>query len=349
MPNLNQSLTGQVLLAFIFGVVFLGVLLVIAYVTPTPTPFQEWIYRVVMALAAGGVGAVIPGFLDVKISNWIRAGGALACFVIVFLVNPPLLATQKLRDQSYFDLMDRGTTALAAGNTSLAKYLYAGAVQLAPDAYLPYVKLASAEFDSGEFKNAELNYKRAFQLSYPSDSTLLYGAALSEEALGSYELAVQTFEAILAKMRQTDGYAQDLQFSISQLKLKIWLEAHYKEGAYQEAVDGFKAFLEANGAPTYWAHYHLACLYASRSALSQTPEREKSSLVSDAVNELKATVQALRTSRAKKADTHKQMFESLLIGDVANPAPGNPVPCPSLKSLAQQQFPFDKSKLVGRL
>jgi hypothetical protein len=46
------------------------------------------IYRLVLALAAAGIGAVIPGMIDVDIHPAIRAGGAIALFVIVYWFKP---------------------------------------------------------------------------------------------------------------------------------------------------------------------------------------------------------------------------------------------------------------------
>lgn len=77
------------LLAFIFGAVFVIVLLVVARFDRNPPPFSKFIYRVVMSLAAAGIGAVIPGIIDVSINPLVRAGGALALFVLVYMVNPP--------------------------------------------------------------------------------------------------------------------------------------------------------------------------------------------------------------------------------------------------------------------
>lgn len=80
-------------LAFGFGIVFVIALLVLALAVPTPTPFQYTIFRVVLALVAAGVAAMIPGFLQVTIPDWLRAGGALAVFVIVYFYNPAALVT----------------------------------------------------------------------------------------------------------------------------------------------------------------------------------------------------------------------------------------------------------------
>ena len=41
-----------------------------------------------------GVGAVIPGLISVTVSGVIRAGGAIALFVIVFWFNPPKLIAE---------------------------------------------------------------------------------------------------------------------------------------------------------------------------------------------------------------------------------------------------------------
>jgi hypothetical protein len=76
------------LVAFGFGVVFIVILLVLAILKPTPTPFQYTVFRIVLALAAGGVATMIPGFLTVTVSKSIRAGGALAVFLIVYFYSP---------------------------------------------------------------------------------------------------------------------------------------------------------------------------------------------------------------------------------------------------------------------
>lgn len=76
-------------LAFFFGVIFATVFLVIAAVDRNPPPHSRWIYRVVLSVAAAGVGAVLPGLLDVTVPGYIRAGGALGLFVVVYLWNPP--------------------------------------------------------------------------------------------------------------------------------------------------------------------------------------------------------------------------------------------------------------------
>ena len=75
-------------LAAIFGGAFAIIFLLIAIFDRDPPVHSVFIYRVLLSLTAAGLGAVIPGFIDVTVSNYVRAGGALALFVIVYFWNP---------------------------------------------------------------------------------------------------------------------------------------------------------------------------------------------------------------------------------------------------------------------
>jgi hypothetical protein len=66
---------------------------VLAIVFPKPYPFQYQVFRIVLALAAAGFVSMTPGFIEVRISTFLRAGGALAVFAIVYFYNPASLVT----------------------------------------------------------------------------------------------------------------------------------------------------------------------------------------------------------------------------------------------------------------
>src|SRR5271166_3639303 len=72
----------EMALAFVFGGVALAAVLWLAFRAETLNEQQFEILRIVLALAGGGVGAVIPGFLDISMKAGaklaLRAGGALA-------------------------------------------------------------------------------------------------------------------------------------------------------------------------------------------------------------------------------------------------------------------------------
>lgn len=80
----------------VFAAVLVIFLAVVAIAIPNPTRTTFWILRLLATFNAGAIGAFLPGSLDVTVkrpSFTVRAAGALALAVIVYLVNPPALAT----------------------------------------------------------------------------------------------------------------------------------------------------------------------------------------------------------------------------------------------------------------
>ena len=108
-------------LAFGFGVTFVVVLLVLAVKFPVPTPNQYLIFRTILSLAAAGVAGFIPGFISVNLNGLVRAGGALAVFVVAYFYNPAQLVNipEPPRDspdaavESWLTLIDSGQYATA--------------------------------------------------------------------------------------------------------------------------------------------------------------------------------------------------------------------------------------------
>lgn len=89
--SVRQSPTWHIVVGVIFGFVFISAILVMAIKLPDMNAEQYAIIKTVLALAAAGIAAVFTGFieLDGSFSKWtVRAGGALAVFVIVFFFTP---------------------------------------------------------------------------------------------------------------------------------------------------------------------------------------------------------------------------------------------------------------------
>jgi len=83
-----QAVSWEKIVAVAFGILFVGTMLVIAVKYPNPTAFQYTTFRIVLALACAGVASVIPGVLNLSVGAWLRAGGALAVFAIVYFYSP---------------------------------------------------------------------------------------------------------------------------------------------------------------------------------------------------------------------------------------------------------------------
>lgn len=90
----------QIITGFTFGVIFLIAIIVLAIFFPEPTEFQNQVFRSVLALAAAGVAAMIPGTLGVEIPRFVRAGGAIAVFVLIYSSNPAQLVVSSPRKET---------------------------------------------------------------------------------------------------------------------------------------------------------------------------------------------------------------------------------------------------------
>jgi small-conductance mechanosensitive channel len=93
-------MTGQVIAGWVSGIAFMLLLLGIALFillrkNEEPiSPEAFFIFRVVLALAGAAFALILIGFLEVEAvwaSVTIRAGGTLAVFILLYLVNPPAL------------------------------------------------------------------------------------------------------------------------------------------------------------------------------------------------------------------------------------------------------------------
>lgn len=73
---------------FWFSVGAFAVLLAISLFVPGWAQQNNALSKTLLALAAAGVAATLPGFLNLEFNNFLKAGGALAVFVLVFLINP---------------------------------------------------------------------------------------------------------------------------------------------------------------------------------------------------------------------------------------------------------------------
>ena len=94
----NQTEVWEKIIACSFGFLFISTMLVIAILFPSPTNFQIFIFRVILSLAASGIGAFIPGFIDIEMKKkdlfLLRAGGAIALFFIIYQINPPSIMSE---------------------------------------------------------------------------------------------------------------------------------------------------------------------------------------------------------------------------------------------------------------
>lgn len=90
--NTSITPTWQLITGLIIGVIFLFLSGIAAIFIPSPTEWQLFVFRGVFAISLSAIITIIHGFIEIESrskSVTIFAGGAVAIFVLIWLVNPP--------------------------------------------------------------------------------------------------------------------------------------------------------------------------------------------------------------------------------------------------------------------
>lgn len=100
----------QLITSLSVGCVALIASVAIALMLPNPTPYQAFILRGLFAIALASIASIIPGFLNLETRAkspaayfGIYAGGAIAIFVLIWLINPPEISGGNSNSQPAVD------------------------------------------------------------------------------------------------------------------------------------------------------------------------------------------------------------------------------------------------------
>ena len=128
----------QLIASFALGVACLAIMLAIAFITKNPTELQVFVFRIVISVGVGGIAAVLPGGLTIKIPPSIHACGAVGLVVLVYMVNPPNLIGPNSEPNSVFeDYVRRAEAALVDQDYNLAINFFDKAKDVRPDSWIP--------------------------------------------------------------------------------------------------------------------------------------------------------------------------------------------------------------------
>jgi hypothetical protein len=100
---------------FIFGLIFVSLLLAINLIIAEPTPSQYATFKTILALAAAGIGGILAGTLHVEgtLQKWsVRAGGAIALFALVYFFSPAFPNATREKSNIKQTVEDSGTGAI---------------------------------------------------------------------------------------------------------------------------------------------------------------------------------------------------------------------------------------------
>lgn len=99
----------------IFGLAFVTALLALSVFIPDPTPSQYVTFKTILALAAAGIGGVLAGTIHVEGTFQkltVRAGGAIALFVLVFFFSPAPPVQQSTQKIEPKQIIEEGGTGI---------------------------------------------------------------------------------------------------------------------------------------------------------------------------------------------------------------------------------------------
>lgn len=154
----------QLVTIFVFGVVFISVILVVAIWVPNPVAFQKLVFGLVAALAAAGIAALIPGRFGFATPAGVKAIGAIAVFGAVFyafLTLPAAVPPPDLRGR-FPGQLETGWIFAGYVNKESGKFSEGPYANLAKDPKIDPVFVAGNQIEI--LANRELiikNYKSA--------------------------------------------------------------------------------------------------------------------------------------------------------------------------------------------
>jgi tetratricopeptide (TPR) repeat protein len=266
--------------------------------------------QVILAISASGVAAVIPGFLSVDIQRklgdkgnvGIRAGGAIAVFVLVYVISPKSLALDQLNQRvGYNERLEQCMSFVPASGTPMMGALNdcLEVARLDPERWEAYRQLGRIYFWNAQYRDAIDNYKKSISLMAgkkfdeisqeneikkdirTSFTSMNLSVAMAFVGLANADLTnpadkIDAYGKSLSVVKMSRWFvndspgAQDLLNELIYLNAinhaYIWLtdkSLPVKAAPFGLAAQEFNQFLAMPHAAPQWAEYHLSCLYAA--------------------------------------------------------------------------------------
>ncbi|SRR6266436_1145099 len=399
MPNaVNGPLTNG-WVAFGFGCVAIVVVLLlylIAFFLPAPPDIRVLekfldALQVVLALAAAGVAAVIPGWLSVKF-NWpiqrrsllvIDAGGAMAVFALVFLVDPSSLTKSAIaRRLSYNELLANCAEGVRWQGTRQPRsdtlsYCLA-AIEYDRMRWEAYRHTAAYYFYFRNYEEVREYYALALRALTNSaaleatfefkpgllDATtyirLLRGVTVGEigiwlnggtldrnRADRSMKVALTVYKDMHLSDRQLWS---DLLYGNAMLRHVFWrVEKEYSDRNMGKVRDAWRLLISDGGGILSWVFYHLACLYAEALSVNAITFSVRQELERELPKELERTTDSIINDK-ENYEQNTTLLQCLLFGAVGCVPEwaGDPLECKPLSSYLMDNLAV-ANQVRGRL
>src|SRR6266446_5695723 len=367
MPNaVNGPLTNG-WVAFGFGCVAIVVVLLlylIAFFLPAPPDIRVLekfldALQVVLALAAAGVAAVIPGWLSVKF-NWpiqrrsllvIDAGGAMAVFALVFLVDPSSLTKSAIaRRLSYNELLANCAEGVRWQGTRQPRSDTLSYCLAALE--LRALTNSAALEATFEFKPGLLDATTYIRLlrgvTVGEIGIWLNGGTLDRNrADRSMKVALTVYKDMHLSDRQLWS---DLLYGNAMLRHVFWrVEKEYSDRNMGKVRDAWRLLISDGGGILSWVFYHLACLYAEALSVNAITFSVRQELERELPKELERTTDSIINDK-ENYEQNTTLLQCLLFGAVGCVPEwaGDPLECKPLSSYLMDNLAV-ANQVRGRL
>ena len=248
--------------AILFSIIFCSLLLIVSIFFPSPTEFQYSIIRLLLAISAAGLTALIPTFLNLEFTDAkvIRASGAIAMFAFIYFANPIDIIVDnsaKKPPLPVYDIEILAVEAYESGDYSKSTAHLQTAIDLLEvsnaqsKAQLARIhsKMGLAWQAMGQYDKAIEHYEIALSYdlkmhreNHPNVAADLNNLGSVWQELGQYEKAIKYYERALSSNLKTYGNDHPRVANLWNNLGAAWQEL----GQYEKAIKYYERALSSN-------------------------------------------------------------------------------------------------------
>jgi tetratricopeptide (TPR) repeat protein len=295
----NSPSSGQGTAAFVVGCVMTVGLFAAAVLGYLPPSLMSPVVRLCIAVAGGGFTMFLLGYMSATLPNGLKVGGPLGVFVLLFLLTP----AEQIK--AYFNPNLTSCESNVDDKPSVAESYCAKAAEELPSEPRPVYLLGVAQSNSENYRAAIDSWRRALALGY--DKALTHSnIAFGQYQLGEYEDAIKTASLAANESGSNKGIQADSWYLIAEAERRLWYDGQGDSVHFTNAKDKYLAFIEA-GSPHYRAQGNLACMFATKAALT-ADHAQKTRLEDDALSHFDKAIAAIRAYSGREGSSEKLAF-----------------------------------------
>lgn len=274
-------------MSLLLGLAFCISASVIVFFVRMPSASLIFVCRVMLALGAGGLIAILPQMFSFRWRG-LYFGAAFVVFILLYFVNPPLrfadgVTLGRIRSIEEMEaFVDRGMYSRASvvlDKLSRHRVRYVAVPFFRGVIQKRRLKYAAAEH---YFKQSlEWSRQGAENLIGVSDADILYEIGFDEEGRKRALQSIRYYD-LARKAAEPKSYRKgESIFAVGRLSLAEWVKAGYpsRSALLREAINDFQTFDTEHWPGVkvkFWGAYYLACIYNVEASGASGPTQRRS-------------------------------------------------------------------------